>query len=244
MTEPTDALNDPRTVNCTVLVVEDDDDGRRLVVDLLRRAQFRTVEASTGAAALRALFEFHPHLVVLDLGLPDIEGLTLLDRIRDVTDVPVLVLTGNSVESQRLDALLHGADDLVTKPFTRGDLLARSIRLIRRRPPAVGSAVLDDGTVRLDLVHRTATVDGELQQLTATDWRLLVAFVRAPGVLLTAERLLELAWHDPFGIGPERVKFAVLRLRRRVGWDGPEAPLTTVRGFGYRYQPRIAPVDR
>jgi DNA-binding response OmpR family regulator len=223
-----------------VLVVDDDPDIRTVLGGVYERAGFGVETAEDGRAALRALFDREFDLVVLDLGLPGLDGMSVLGRIREMSDLPVIVLTARGLENDKVSALTAGADDYLTKPFGNGELVARSVALLRRAPRgAAVDHVLDDGTVRMDLSRREALIDGAEVRLTPTDWNLLLAFVQRPEHVLSPEQLLELAWHDPFGIGPDRVKFAVLRLRRRAGWDDvATSPLQAVRGFGYRYRPR------
>lgn len=223
-----------------MLVVDDDPDIRTVVSGVLGRAGLEVASASDGRTALRMLFDERFDLVVLDLGLGAMDGMVVLSRIREVTDLPVLVLTARGLERDKVTAFHEGADDYLTKPFSNSELVARSLALLRRMGHhTTYEEVIDDGTVRLELGRRKAWVDGRAVDLTPTDWRLLAAFVQRPDYVLSAEQLLELAWGDPLGIGPERVKFAVLRLRRRVGWaETATSPLQAVRGFGYRYRPR------
>lgn len=228
-----------------VLVVDDDPDIRTVLSGVYRRAGFEVASVSDGRAAMCHVLEQGTDLVVLDLGLPGLDGLSVLERIRETASVPILVLSARTLESDKVTALVAGADDYVTKPYGNGELIARTIALLRRcarSQPAPD--VIDDGLVRMDLVHRDAQVEGRPVTLTPTDWALLLAFARRPGLVLSAGQLLDLAWHDPVGIGPDRVKFAVLRLRRRLGWqDPPTSPIESVRGFGYRYRPTRS-VDR
>lgn len=223
-----------------VLVVDDDADIRTVLSGVYERAGFDVETIDDGRAALRVLFEHDFDLVVLDLGLPGLDGMTVLERLREMTDLPVLVLTARGLENDKVSALTSGADDYLTKPFGNGELLARSVALLRRASRrSTIEPTIDDGTVRMDLGRREAWIDGVAVRLTPTDWNLLLAFVQHPEHVLSPEQLLELAWHDPFGIGPDRVKFAILRLRRRAGWeDVATSPLQAVRGFGYRYRPR------
>lgn len=225
-----------------VLVVDDDADIRTVLGGVYERAGFDVETVDDGRAALRALFDRQFDLVVLDLGLPGLDGMTVLGRLREMTDLPVLVLTARGLENDKVSALTAGADDYLTKPFSNRELIARSIALLRRattRSPA--PQVLDDGLLRIDHERREVWVSGEPVTLTPNDWNLLVAFAQRPNRVLSPQQLLEIAWHDPLGIGPERVKFAVLRLRRRLGWDdAATSPIQAVRGFGYRYRP-IAP---
>lgn len=222
-----------------VLVVDDDEDIRVILEAVLQRAGLDVVTAATGREALRRAFEDHPDLVVLDLGLPDLDGIEVLARLRDMSDLPVLVLTARDTEHDKVEGLVRGADDYVTKPFSNAELVAR-VEALLRRLTGVEQQVADrfvDGDLVVDLRARTAHLGGERVELSPTDWNLLVSFVRHPGQVLDAAQLLDLAWADPYGIGPERVKFAVLRLRKRLGWQDPAtSPIEAVRGFGYRYR--------
>jgi DNA-binding response OmpR family regulator len=221
-----------------VLVVDDDDDIRTVLSEVLRRADLAVIDAATGRDALRRAFEDRPDVVVLDLGLPDIDGMEVLRRLRDMTDLPVLVLTARGLERDKVDGLLLGADDYVTKPFSNAEIVARVLALLRRA--GAGTNVVDriaDGDLVVDLQAKTAHLAGEPVALSPTEWNLLVTFLRHPGQVLSHEQLLEQAWSDPLGVGPERVKFAVLRLRKRLRWQDPDtSPIEAVRGFGYRYR--------
>jgi DNA-binding response OmpR family regulator len=224
----------------TVLVIEDDSDIRQLLRTLLGREGFEVAEGGTGREGLRAFHEARPDLVILDVGLPDLDGWQVLERIRDMSDAPVLVLTARSAERDKVRGLNAGADDYLTKPFSRVELLAR-LQAIRRRRAAAPTTrtAFDDGRIRVDFAHQQVTLQGEPVVLTPTEYRLLSALVRHTGQILSADQLIELAWDDPSGLAPARVKYAVLRLRRKLEWDNPDdSPLETVRGFGYRYRSR------
>ncbi|HEV3229426.1 MAG TPA: response regulator transcription factor [Solirubrobacteraceae bacterium] len=219
-----------------VLVVEDDDAVRAAVCAVFERAGVRVSQAADGRSALRKLYEQRPRLVVLDLGLPELDGHATLDRIRDVSDVPVLVLTGADGEVEKVRLLRAGADDYVTKPFGRQELLARAEALVRRAGELeVAEEVYDDGCVRIDVKARGAWVDGEPISLTAQEFRLLLAFVRHPNNVLSYIQLLDLAWGDMHGGTRDQVKVYVGYLRRRLG--AARHRIETVRGFGYRYTP-------
>ena len=224
----------------SVLVIEDDPDIRQLVGAMLGREGYTVSEASTGREGLRTFHDSRPELVILDVGLPDLDGWQVLERIRDMSDVPVLMLTALGTERDKVRGLNAGADDYLTKPFSRVELLARlqaiSRRQVSRNEPVT---VFDDGTLHVDFAHQEVTIDGDPVVLTPTEYRLLATLARHQGQVLSSDQLIELAWDDPSGLAPSRVKYAVLRLRRKLGWDeGDDTPIETVRGFGYRYRSR------
>ena len=223
----------------TVVVIDDEPDLRRALEVLLGRAGFTVVTAVDGRAGLRAVHEHHPDLVLLDLGLPQMDGLDVLERIRDLSDVPVMVITARGLEADKVRGLSGGADDYVTKPFGNQELVARAHALLRRAAPSTAAPVTyDDAQVHVDFTAHRVTVGDDPADvpLTPTEFRLLATLVRHAGQVLSPEQLLDLAWNDPTGIGGDRVKFAVHRLRSRLGWSGPASPIEAVRGFGYRYR--------
>jgi len=222
-----------------VLVFEDDPDIAMALRLLLTRAGHQVVHAKDGRTGLRAAYTERPELVILDIGLPGMDGWQVLERLRDVSDVPVLLLTAHGRESDKVRGLRGGANDYLTKPFTSAELVARVEALQRRSAGPVNWAdeVYDDGVLRIDPAARRTFVAAEEVRLTPTEFRLLNALVRHAGAVLSPNQLLTQAWDDPTGIGQERVKFAVLRLRRKLGWSDPdESPIESVRGFGYRYR--------
>jgi DNA-binding response OmpR family regulator len=221
-----------------VLVVDDDAVAAFMIRTVLGRAGFAVDTASDGRRALRVFHGHRPDVVVLDVGLPEMDGWHVLTRIREISDVPVLMLTAHDLESEKVRGLREGADDYLTKPFGHGELLARIQALLRRSRPAADEAnVYDDGLVEIDYDARIVRVDGHLVTLTPIEFRLLLTLVRSRGRVLSPNQLLEQAWNDPVGIGPDRVKFAILRLRRKLGWSATVSPIEAVRGFGYRYLP-------
>ncbi len=228
-----------------VLVVEDDKDISLGIRTVLARSGFDVMSSADGKEGLRAFHVFRPDLVVLDIGLPSLDGWGVLERIRDLSDVPVLMLTAHGNEADKVRGLQSGADDYLTKPFSNRELAARLEALLRR--PRTGqqqAEVYDDGSLQVRLEAREVSVKGVLITLTPTEYRLLVALIKHPGQTLSPDQLLKLAWNDPLGIGPERVKFGIMRLRRKLDQDcadtGPGASIEAVRGFGYRYVPPAA----
>jgi DNA-binding response OmpR family regulator len=222
-----------------VLVVDDDVDIRGLLRELLGRAGYLVDEAGDGRTALRRLFEAPPALVILDVGMPGLDGYATLERIRDLSDVPVLMLTARGEELEKVRGLTAGADDYVAKPFGNQELLARVQALLRRAPPATVIASYADDFLEIDYPAREVTVNGEQVRLTPLEFRLLSVFVRHPNQVLSRVQLLELVWGDAYGVSEDQVKLYVGYLRRKLAPAAPEtAPVETVRGFGYRYRRR------
>jgi len=223
-----------------ILVVDDDPDIRSLVKILLERTGASVFEAADGKSALREFHARRPDLVVLDVQLPEMDGWQVLARIRDLSDVPVLMLTARGQELERVRGLQGGADDYVVKPFGRQELVARVQALLRRA--ARGAAqeepeVYSDDYLTIDFAQRQVTVGDRPVQLTPLEFKLLACFVRNPRQVLSRDQLLELVWGDTYGVSSDQVKLYVGYLRRKLDPDTPEsAPIETVRGFGYRYR--------
>ena len=223
-----------------VLVVDDDDDIRGLVVELLERAGHEVNQASDGRAGLRAFHQSPPDLVVLDVSMPGLDGWETLERIRDLSDVPVMMLTARGAELERVRGLQAGADDYMVKPFGRQELVAR-VQALLRRARASGEERQEryvDDRITIDFAQRGVTYDGRDVGLTPLEFKLLSAFVRHPRQVLSREQLLELVWGDAYGVSGDQVKLYVGYLRRKLDPEQPDrVPIETVRGFGYRYQP-------
>jgi DNA-binding response OmpR family regulator len=218
-----------------VLVVDDDSDIRMPVRELLERSGHFVAEARDGREGLRALHSWRPDLVVLDVTMPVLDCWGTLERIRDVTDVPVLMLTALGRELEKVRRLKSGADDYLTKPFGRQELLARVEALLRRgASERLGDVppTYEDGFVQVDFGQRLVRVSGREVSLTPVEFRLLAALVRHPNQVLSHEQLLELVLGDE-SVSRDQVKLYVGYLRRKLGQ--PDA-IESVRGFGYRYR--------
>jgi DNA-binding response OmpR family regulator len=221
-----------------ILVVDDDEDIRGLLRTLLERAGYLVDAAPDGKAALRQFYAAAPDLVILDVTMPELDGWGTLERIRDLSDVPVMMLTARTAELEKVRGLSAGADDYVPKPFGRQELLARVQALLRR---AGGTAKTVEGYadsfVSIDFGQRAVTVRGRDVSLTPLEFRLLAAFTQNPNQVLSRDQLLELVWGDPYGVSGDQVKLYVGYLRKKLSPDKPEeTPVETVRGFGYRYR--------
>ncbi|MEV6012907.1 response regulator [Streptomyces sp. NPDC051976] len=225
-----------------VLVVDDDPPMRRVLSIGLRAYDFAVVTASDAGTALALAARRHPEAVLLDLGLPDLDGIEVLRSLRAWSSVPVVVISGHTGIAARIDALDSGADDYLTKPFAVEELAAR-LRAVLRRPAELNAQEnVQIGAYTLDLGGYTITrLDGRAEDtvhLTPTEWRLLSLLLRSPGRLVTGRELLAAVW------GPDRVKNTnylrvhLAALRQKLEPD-PTAPrhLITERGLGYRFQP-------
>jgi DNA-binding response OmpR family regulator len=223
-----------------VLVVDDDDDIRNLVRTLVERTGAVVRDAANGRDGLREFHGWRPDLVVLDVNMPEMDGWSVLERIRDMSDVPVLMLTARGDELERVRGLQAGADDYVVKPFGRQELVARIQALLRRASRAAvesESETYADAYVTIDWGQARVTVGDREVQLTPLEFRLLSTFVRHPRQVLSRDQLLELVWGDTFGVGGDQVKLYVGYLRRKLEPEQPDSvPIETVRGFGYRYK--------
>jgi DNA-binding response OmpR family regulator len=224
-----------------VLVVDDDGDIRRLVRTLLEKEGAVVHEATDGRQALREFHARSPDLVVLDVSMPELDGWEVLERIRDLADVPVLMLTALGQEKDRVRGLQAGADDYVVKPFGNQEFLARVqalLRRVRRESGAAEPETYADGYLAIDFAQLRVTVGEREVTLTPLEFKLLTCFVRNPRQVLSRDQLLELVWGGTLGIGADQVKLYVGYLRRKLDPDATgSVPIKTVRGFGYRYEP-------
>ena len=219
-----------------MLVVDDEADIRVMVRHLLLRAGYDVAEAATGREAVRLFHDRRPDLVVLDVAMPELDGWATLERIRDVSDAPVLMLTARAGDADKVRGLRAGADDYLTKPFAREELLARVEALLRRAPEASVRERYEDEVVEVDFANRSATVAGSDLRLTPREFQLLATFVKHPNQVLSVGQLLELVWSDPHALSDDQVKTYVSYLRKKFEAAGAPAPIETVRGFGYRYR--------
>ena len=225
-----------------VLVIDDDSDIRGLVKELLERAGYQVVEGANGREGLRTLYSSNPDLVLLDVSMPELDGWQTLERIRDVSDVPVVMLTARAAELEKVRGLKAGADDYVTKPFGRQELLAHVEAHLRRagdRDERPGTYA--DKVISIDFAQRAVDVAGRPVALTPLEFKLLATFVRHPNQVLSHDQLLELVWGDALTGSRARTKLYVGYLRQKLADAGlEESPIETVRGFGYRYRPSTA----
>ena len=225
--------------NGRILVVDDEPAILRAVGAGLEARGFRVVTAATGQAALDAIATDVPDVVVLDLNLPDIDGVEVCRRVRTWSDVPIVVLSAEGSEHRKVLALDEGADDYVTKPFSMAELLARVRVALRHRGragrgPAVDAAVLVVGDVRLDVARHEVTVAGRAVDLTPKEFAFLALLARWPGRVLTHRAILQEVWGPEYGTETQYLRVYASQLRKKLV-DDPERPrLVTEPGVGYR----------
>ncbi len=222
-----------------VLIVDDEPQILRALRINLQARQYDVHTAATGGEALHETAATRPDLVILDLGLPDVDGVEVIRKLRTWTPVPIVVLSGRADSRDKVDALDAGADDYVTKPFSIEELLAR-IRAVTRRtagPPPPSSTRIGRFTVDLD--HHTVTADGgEQVHLTRTEWQLLEVFLAEPGKLIGQRYLLQRVWGPTYQRETQYLRQYMAQLRRKLE-DDPARPrhLITEPGMGYRFNP-------
>ena len=228
---------EPAGAPAVVLVVDDEPPIRRFLRAGLEGQGYTLVEAATGSEGLAHAATRSPDLVLLDLGLPDIDGFEIVRRIREWSAMPIIVLTARGQESDKIQALDAGADDYVTKPFAMGELLARMRVALRHR---LATAAGDDGVVAagdltIALARRVATVRGAELRLTPIEYRLLTALARHLGRVLTHEQLLREVWGPGYTTQHHYLRVYMAQLRHKIELD-PARPrlLITEPGVGYR----------
>lgn len=224
-----------------VLVVDDDELLGDSLATALESQGHRVRIAHTAAAGRSLARETEPDVVVVDLGLPDADGLELLREIRDQSAVPILVLTGSVEPARRVEALDAGADDFLGKPFRLTELEAR-LRALSRRPQLRSSPVVSHGAVMIDRASRSVHIDGAPVHLTPIEWRLLDALVSRPGLVVSHRTLIDAGWSDRHGSETvESLRVHVRSLRTKLAGAGGEAPIRTESGVGYRWGEPPAP---
>jgi DNA-binding response OmpR family regulator len=223
-------------MSTNVLCIEDDPDIALAVRLVLRRAGVGVVHASSGEEGLRIFHEDEPEVVLLDVGLPSLDGWAVLERIRDQSNVPVMMLTAHGLAADQFRGLHSGADDYLVKPFSNNELISRVNALLKQsRAARPASGAYSDARLQLDFATQQARIDGEAAELTPAEFRLLATLVKHAGEAVSADELLEQAWNDPLREGPERVKFTIMRLGSKLAHGRDRPPIEALPGIGYRY---------
>ena len=219
-----------------ILIADDDPQMLRALRITLGARGYEVVTASNGKAALDAAIQTHPDFVVIDLGMPGLTGIEVIEALRGWSQVPVLVVSGRSESWDKVEALDAGADDYVTKPFSADELLARIRALSRRSVPSAETPIVTFADVVVDLSARSVTKGGEHVRLTPTEWALLDVLVRNAGRLVTRETLLTEVWGPQYTSDTGYLRLYMSQLRKKLEPE-PSAPrhFVTDAGLGYRF---------
>jgi two-component system KDP operon response regulator KdpE len=221
-----------------ILVVDDDPHLLKALRITLQAHGYSVDTAPDGRSALLAAARNPPGLVVLDLGLPDMDGAGVLTELRRWSSAPVLVLSARHGSADKVDALDAGADDYITKPFGLEELLARLRALLRRAPDAEEVPTVTTAEFTVDLGRRMVTRNGESVRLTPTEWSILELLVRNPGKLITQQQILSTVWGPAYAKEANYLRVYIAQLRRKLEADtGNPRHLLTEAGIGYRFQP-------
>lgn len=221
-----------------VLIVEDEPQLRRALGINLRARRYEVETVATGAGALRAAASNPPDLVILDLGLPDMDGNEVVTGLRGWTRVPIIILSARDTQSDKVEALDAGADDYLSKPFGMDELLARIRAALRRAQPNEDAPVITTPTFTIDLAAKRVTRADVEVRLTPTEWHLLEVLTRYPGRLVTGRQLLQEVWGPAHGVETNYLRVYMAQLRRKLETE-PAHPrhLITEPGLGYRFEP-------
>lgn len=215
-----------------ILVVDDEPALVKALELNLRARKYEVVTARTGLAAIEAASTVHVDAVILDLGLPDLDGNEVIDGLRGWSEMPILVLSARHRSDDKVEALDAGADDYVTKPFEMSELLARLRAMLRRSRPADQSPVVEAGPVTIDLGRALVTVGGQQVKLTPTEWNILELLARSPDSLVTQATILRQVWGQGYEDQTHYVRVYLGTLRRKLGEGGER--IVTEPGLGYR----------
>ena len=218
-----------------ILVVDDEKQIRRMLRAALEGYGYDIAEAASGHEGLSQTSIFHPDVIILDLGLPDIDGIEVIERLREWTQVPVIVLSVREHEDDKIKALDVGADDYVTKPFSMGELLARIRAALRRTAGSEDTPILTFGELSIDIAHRNVSVRGEEVKLTPTEYEVLKYLSQQAGRVVTHRQLLKAVWGSNYQEHSQYLRVYVGQLRRKLEAD-PSQPtyIITEPGVGYR----------
>ena len=218
-----------------ILVVDDEKQIRRMLKAALEGYGYDIGEAGSGREGLSQASIFHPDVVILDLGLPDMDGIEVIEHLREWTQVPVIVLSVREHEDDKIKALDAGADDYVSKPFSMGELLARLRAALRRINRSEDEPVLAFGELSIDLAHRSVTIKGEEVKLTPTEYEVLKYLAQKAGRVVTHRQLLLAVWGSNYQEQSQYLRVYIGQLRRKIEAD-PSQPayIITEPGVGYR----------
>jgi len=218
-----------------ILIIDDEAQIRKLLSVSLRAHGFVTEEVATGRDGINRTAFFKPDLMIVDLGLPDMDGKEIIRAIRQWSNAPLIVLTARDQEQEKIDALDAGADDYITKPFSIGELMARIRVCLRRMAAGENEPLLICGGLTVDLIQRRVTVDGHEIKLTPTEYEIMKLLAQHAGRVLTHKQLLKAVWGNSYEGDTHYIRVYVGQLRRKIEND-PAQPkyIITESGIGYR----------
>jgi two-component system, OmpR family, KDP operon response regulator KdpE len=224
------------TIDGTILIIDDEVQIRRLLEITLSANGYKISEASTGKEGLALAASVQPILIILDLGLPDTDGLEILKKLREWFEKPIIILSVRNSEEDIVRALDYGANDYLTKPFRTGELLARIRVAVRQNQGISDNPVLEFGLLAIDLASHTAKKNNELLKLTSTEFALLALFAKNEGRVLTHQYILKEVWGMGYVEQTQYLRVFVAQLRKKIE-DDPAKPklLNTESGIGYRF---------
>jgi len=225
----------------TILIADDDASLRQVLSTLLESEGFKTLLASDGTECLRAAYEYHPNLVLLDIMMPNRDGREVCQRLREISNVPIIMLTALDGEKEKVDRLQEGADDYITKPYRNTELVARIRALLRRSRQGTMFAPREynDDYLHIDFEAHQLHVQDQLVGISPKEWRLLERLVAADGRVVSRQELLHYAWGKEYEREFNYLKVFVAHLRRKIG-DSARHPryIHTERDTGYRFERR------
>lgn len=219
-----------------ILIIDDEEQIRRMLEITLKTNNYNVTEASTGNAGLIMASNHPPDLILLDLGLPDKDGITILQELRQWHTGPIIILSVQNSEEMIIKALDKGANDYLSKPFRTGELLARIRSALRSSAPEEAEPIINSQDLQIDILARTVKKKGELVKLTNTEYSLLALFARNEGKVLTHQYLLRAVWGPGFINQSQYLRVFIAQIRKKIE-DDPNRPqhLLTESGVGYRF---------
>ena len=220
-----------------ILIVDDDDSVRRYLNGALTLRGYRVIEAANGREALHEVAQALPNLVILDLGLPDLDGIEVTRRLRSWTTTPIIILTVREQEEEKIHALDTGADDYLTKPFSSGELMARIRTALRHAGQTGDGLMVEEGNLSMDFANRVIKRGGHEVNLTHTEYDLLRLLVMRAGRVVTQRQLLREVWGEAYELNAHLLRVNISTLRQKIEED-PSRPhyIVTEPGVGYRFR--------
>ncbi len=220
----------------TILIIDDEVQIRRLLEITLSASDYKIMEAATGKEGLTLAATSHPSMIILDLGLPDMDGFEILIKLREWYHKPIIIISVRNLEEDIVKALDNGANDYLTKPFRTGELLARIRVAIRQSQSNADNPCLSFGSLIIDLANHTARKDKELLKLTSTEFSLLALLAKNEGRVLTHQYILKEVWGMGYAEQTQYLRVFIAQLRKKIE-DNPSKPklLNTESGIGYRF---------